>query len=134
MAMERIPVRKIKETLRLRHACKLSQREVAGAVRVAPSTVSDYLKRAKAAGLSWPLPEGLDDDALERLLFVQPEHPAGKVVPVPDWREVSRPTQNVRRTPIWNVPCSTMVVSCDDTDGGARLRRFLVAGAEPALA
>ena len=78
MAMERIPVRKIKETLRLRHACKLSQRQVAGAVRVAPSTVSDYLKRAKTAGLSWPLPEDLDDDSLERLLFVQPERSSGR--------------------------------------------------------
>jgi len=88
MAMERIPVRKIKETLRLRHVCKLSQREIAGAVRVAPSTVSDYLTRANAAGLSWPLPEGIDDDALERLLFVQPEHPAAEVMVLPDWTDV----------------------------------------------
>lgn len=103
MAMERIPVRKIKETLRLRHACKLSQREVAGAVRVAPSTVSDYLKRAKTAGLSWPLPEGLDDDALERLLFVQSEHPAGEVIPVPDWRKVRAELsgQGVTRQLVW---------------------------------
>lgn len=104
MAMERIPVRKIKETLRLRHACKLSQREVAGAVRVAPSTVSDYLKRAKTAGLSWPLPEGLDDDALERLLFVQPGRPAGGGIPMPDWREVRKELseKGVTRQLLWN--------------------------------
>ena len=31
--------------------------------------MSDYLRRASAAGFSWPLPEGLDDAALEAALF-----------------------------------------------------------------
>lgn len=103
MAMERIPVRKIKETLRLTHACKLSQRQVARAVSAAPSTVSDYLKRAKTAGLSWPLPDGLDDDALEQLLFAQPERPAGETFRLPDWAEVRRDLsgKGVTRQLLW---------------------------------
>jgi len=37
--------------------------------------VADYLRRAEVAGLSWPLPEGLDEEALERRLF-PPQPPA----------------------------------------------------------
>jgi len=31
--------------------------------------VAEYLRRAGAAGLSWPLPEELDEETLERRLF-----------------------------------------------------------------
>ena len=78
MAKERIPMRKIRETLRLKHACDLTEREIAGSVRAAPSTVHDYLARAGAAGLRWPVPEDLDDAALEALLYKQPERPGGE--------------------------------------------------------
>lgn len=63
--MKRLPMRKIKETLRLK-AAGLSHREIAASVGVGRSTIGDYLERAKQAGLSWPLPDDLDDDALER--------------------------------------------------------------------
>jgi transposase len=33
------------------------------------TTVAVFLRRAKEAGLTWPLPSELDDDALERRLF-----------------------------------------------------------------
>ena len=33
------------------------------------TTVADHLRRANEAGLAWPLPDGLDDAALEALLF-----------------------------------------------------------------
>ena len=36
-------------------------------------TVTTYLQRAAAAGLSWPLPEDLDDGALEARLFAAQE-------------------------------------------------------------
>ena len=35
----------------------------------APSTVGEYILRANTAGLSWPLPETLDERALERRLL-----------------------------------------------------------------
>jgi transposase len=62
-------VRKLSEVLRLRLEQKVSVRQIAGSCCLARSTVSDYLRRASAAGLGWPLPEGLDEDGLERLLF-----------------------------------------------------------------
>jgi transposase len=51
-------------------------------------TVSTYLTRAKAAGLTWPLPEGLDDAALEARLFARPAEPADRDRPLPTWPEV----------------------------------------------
>ena len=47
-------MRKIKEVLRLRYVCGLSEREIAASCRIAHSTVSNYLKRAEKAGLGWP--------------------------------------------------------------------------------
>jgi DNA-directed RNA polymerase specialized sigma24 family protein len=44
------PVRKIRESLRLKHACSLSKREIARSCNVARSTVANYLMRARAAG------------------------------------------------------------------------------------
>ena len=69
MSAERIPMRKIRELLRLRGFFKLSDRAIAKSCSIARSTVSECLKRASKAGLSWPLPDNLDDAALERLLY-----------------------------------------------------------------
>ena len=62
-------MRKIKEVLRLKWESLLSDRQIARSCSIARSTVSDYLNRAQQAGLTWPLPEKLDDTALENLLF-----------------------------------------------------------------
>jgi len=89
MPRPRSAMRKIKEVLRLGLAEGLSCRLVGKATGLATTTVFDYLARAKAAGLSWPLAEGSDDAALERLLFRQPAAPANPR-PLPDWAEVDR--------------------------------------------
>ena len=65
-------MRKIRELLRLKYELGRSHREIATSLGIANSTVSDYLRRAGAAGFSWPLPEGLDDAALEAALFPPP--------------------------------------------------------------
>ena len=69
MAYKRLSMRKIREILRLCHELKLGKKLIAKACSVSPSTVVDYVRKAEAAGLSWPLPEDLDDSALEALLF-----------------------------------------------------------------
>jgi transposase len=79
----RLSVRKIREILRLR-ALGLSVRQISTSFTASKTAVADYLRRAQAAGLFWPLPEDLDDQALERLLFVPPEdHRPAR--PLPDW-------------------------------------------------
>jgi len=50
LPQERLPVRKIKEVLRL-HALGLSQRQIALSCAVGQATVSDYLKAVETAGL-----------------------------------------------------------------------------------
>jgi transposase len=62
-------MRKIREVLRLSLGQGLSLRQVAASAQVPYTTVADYLRRARAAGLTWPLPVGLDDDALDDALF-----------------------------------------------------------------
>lgn len=69
MAFRRLSMRKLKEIFRLCLGEGLSVRQAARSCGVGRSTVRDYLDRAKRAGLTWPLPEDLDETALENLLF-----------------------------------------------------------------
>ena len=62
-------MRTIREVLRLRHEIHLTLSEIARSCRIGRTTVFHCLQRAEAAGLSWPLPEGLDDEELERRLY-----------------------------------------------------------------
>jgi len=62
-------MRKTKEILRLRWVLGLSIRETAVSCGVGYTTVHDTLARAKQAGLSWPLPEDLDEAGLEARLY-----------------------------------------------------------------
>lgn len=83
MPAERLSMRKIVEVLRLRYELHQSTRVVAQSAQMGETTVREYLRRAKAAGVTWPLPEDLDEAALERRLFGPP---TGAVVvrPLPD--------------------------------------------------
>ena len=81
-----ITMRHLKEILRLKHQHRLSVREIARSCNLPNSTVGDYLQRAQAADLGWPLAEGLSDQQImERFLqsAPKPESPPGK--PSPDW-------------------------------------------------
>ena len=83
-------MRKVKEILRLRHACGLSERQIAQSCNLSKGSVSNYLRRAEAAGLPWPLPETLDDTALEAKLFTAKGR---SVRPEPDWEQVHKEKQ-----------------------------------------
>ena len=69
MPTGRLNMRRIRDVLRLKFAQGLSERAIAGSLGLGKGSVGTYLRRARGAGLSWPLPEGLDDDDLELLLF-----------------------------------------------------------------
>ena len=87
MPRPHISMRKIRDLLRLSFGEGLSLRQVAASLQMPYTTVAEHVRRAKAAGLSWPLPEDLDDDALEMRLF--PKGPAAPMQrPVPDWRKI----------------------------------------------
>ena len=88
MSQEGLSMRKINEILRLKKECHLSNRAIARSCQISHSTVGEYLKRAEAAGISWPLPEGLSEEQLERLLNTEEEATGGPQKPMPDWKEV----------------------------------------------
>ena len=62
-------MRKFTEVLRLRYDLGFAYRQIATSCMIGLGTVSDYLKRAEAAGLKWPLPDGMTEDKLNELLF-----------------------------------------------------------------
>ena len=74
-------MRKIREILRLRHERGLTHRTIADAVRVGAATVREYLAKAKAKGLGWPLPEELSDAKLEQVLYPRPASSSERKVP-----------------------------------------------------
>jgi len=72
-------MRKIREALRQRTLGQ-SLRQIAESLNLGRTTVSEYFRRADAAGIGWPLPDEMDDEALQRALFfdapgIQPRHP-----------------------------------------------------------
>ena len=82
----------------LRHMLRLagdgtSTREIADRLGIARSTVQDNLKRAAAAGLSWPLPGDLTDEALENKLFSRSGRPGvnqgRRRRPEPNWAQLA---------------------------------------------
>lgn len=88
MPGKRVSMRKIREVLRLKHDLGLAERQIAESCRVGKGTVGNYLRRA-AAGLRWPLPPGLDDVALEALLYKREDQAgARREHPLPDWSQV----------------------------------------------
>ena len=88
MANRSISMRMAREILRLYFGLHLKKRQIGRACGVAPSTVVDYVNRATAAGLSWPLPEDLDDTALESKLNEQRKLPKPVRRPLPDMQEI----------------------------------------------
>ena len=85
MAQERLTMRKIREVLRLKWECSLSNRAIARSCSISHSTVGEYVRRAKEAGLSWPLPDDLHEERLFKLLFPKPPDPGSRVISCPDW-------------------------------------------------
>ena len=90
MPTERLSMRKIRDVLRMKFDNGLSKRAIARSLSLSAGGVNGYLQRARVAGLSWPLPEGLDDTALEQLLFPPAPTIAATARPVPDWTEVEK--------------------------------------------
>lgn len=83
------------------HSNGASAREISRTIGAARSTIQDALKRAAAAGLSWPLAPELTDAVLEGTLFVRVGVGFGKRLrPEPDWetcaRELKRPGVNLQ--------------------------------------
>ena len=62
-------MRFVREMLRLHHAARLSQRQIARALQLSQGVVSKYLAAARDQEVTWPLAPDLDDAALQARLF-----------------------------------------------------------------
>jgi transposase len=92
--MERLPMSKILEILRLRWLLALSVRQTSLAVGVSTGGVSNTTSRAEAAGLTWEVAAELDERELEERVYGVPAALApGRPEPDPLWvhLELKRP-------------------------------------------
>jgi len=93
MTQARLSMRKIEEVLRLKYEVGLTHRKIAQSCGISASTVSEYVTHAKAAGLSWPLPQGMSSAELEAALFPPSAAASGREIPQPDWATVHKERQ-----------------------------------------
>ena len=92
--MERLSMRMIREVLRLKFDCGLSDRQIAKSVGIARSSIGDYVRRFNDSGLVWPLSAAVKDLDLESCLFPPPAATPVDRRPLPDWAQVH---QELRR-------------------------------------
>ena len=77
----------LKEVLRLT-AAGLSQRQIARSLKLSNGVVAKYQAAGRRAGLSWPLPEALDDVALANRLCAKPAESAPAAHVAPDFASI----------------------------------------------
>jgi transposase len=82
-------MRKIRDILRLK-ASGLSKRRIAASLALNATAAGDCIRRARVAGIVWPAPEDMTDEALERRLYPPPAATAKDRRPQPDWARVHR--------------------------------------------
>lgn len=85
MAGDRLSMRRIRDVLQLKAGGR-SKRQIAASIGIGPTAAGDYLylRRAKQAGLVWPLPDALDNATLELRLFPAPQTICADQRPQPD--------------------------------------------------
>ncbi len=83
MAKERLPMRKIREILRLKWVLKRSNRETARSLGISAGAVSQTATRARERGLDWPRANAMDDQQLDTLLYGAKVAPGARR-PLPD--------------------------------------------------
>src|SRR5438477_13087266 len=93
-------MRKIHDVLRLHLDLKLPQRQIARSIQLSQSTVSEYLSRFQQSGLTWPLPDGYNDQRLQDKLFGSPDTPAPTPArrSLPDFRYIHHELSSNRHT------------------------------------
>jgi transposase len=89
MAQQRLPMRKIRDVLRL-SAAGLSKRQIGASLGIGPTAAGACLRRAREAGIVWPLPDELDDDTLESRLYPAPAAASKDWRSLPDWPTIHR--------------------------------------------
>jgi transposase len=100
MPTKRLTMRRIHRLMTMHFGAGVGTRVIARELCISHSTVREYLARIAAAGITWPLPVAVTDEALERQLFANGGARAGaRHYAEPDWavvaRELKRPGVNL---------------------------------------
>ena len=100
MPTKRLTMRRIHRLMTMHFGAGAGTRVIARELGISHSTVREYLARIAAAGITWPLPVAVTDEALERQLFANGGVRAGaRHYAEPDWavvaRELKRPGVNL---------------------------------------
>ena len=83
MPEERLSMRKIREVLRL-SAMGLNQHQIARSCSIVQSTVHRYLKLAKAANLTYPIPDDWGEDKIAEILLGHKPSAPRRIYAAPD--------------------------------------------------
>src|SRR5258708_37410848 len=87
MPAERLSMRKVRDVLRLKHTLGMSFRQISEATGVGKTVIGEYVRPAGVIGITWPVPEAIDDAELERRLFPAPGEMAAPRAAI-DWRKI----------------------------------------------
>lgn len=85
MATKRHTMRKIRDILRLRLAGGLSIRQIRASTKASVGGIQKLLAKADELGLTWPLPDELDDHRLAQLFYPGTDTAVSRRYHVPDW-------------------------------------------------
>lgn len=88
MAAKRMTMRKIRDILRLRLSAGLSIRQINVSTKASVGAIQKLLAQAETLGLSWPLPDDLNDKDLARLFYPEAHTTVSSRYQQPDWINV----------------------------------------------
>jgi transposase len=90
-------MRKARDILRLKQEKGLGVRQIARSLGISHGTVVNYLRRAEASGLGWPLVAGFDEQELEALLFSSQRSAGEARRPLPAMESIHKELRGRRR-------------------------------------
>jgi transposase len=97
MPNRRLSVRKIKEILRLKYECGISEREIARSCGISRNAVAEYLRRASASRLTWEEAANAADADLEERLYPSERIPSVASRPLPDCEHIYNELRTYRK-------------------------------------
>ncbi len=100
--MRNLPMRQIREVLRLYLLADLSARKIQGATKVAKTTVQDYIKRCKNSDITTlEMLNSLDDEKLYRKLFGKTKKSSAKSSKImPDYNYIHQELKCAKKTKV----------------------------------
>jgi len=88
MSAKRTAMRKLREVLRLSYSTGLSIRKISASTKISVGSIQNILKLAVQLGLTWPLPEDWDDQALALKFYPRSDAQPSAKFQEPVWTTV----------------------------------------------